>query len=104
MFLKTTVDGERAMTINKAVVMTVGLLALSLAACTTTQERVGGAGAGALAGAAVAGPVGAAVGGVGGALAGPTVSNEVGVKKKRTHRRHRTTTTPAAETAPAQSH
>ena len=57
-----------------------------LAACTTTQQRVGGAGVGAAAGAAVAGPAGAVVGGAAGAAAGPTVSRQVGVPQRRARR------------------
>jgi len=55
---------------------TLGLLAagaLALCACSTTQQRIGGAAAGAGTGALVAGPVGAVVGGAAGALGGPAV-------------------------------
>jgi hypothetical protein len=52
----------------------IALAALSLAGCSTTQERVSGAGAGALVG-SVAGPPGAVLGAVGGAIIGPSVSN-----------------------------
>jgi hypothetical protein len=51
----------------------VALLGLAAAACTTTQERVGGAAVGAGVG-AVAGPPGAVVGGAVGAVTGPTVA------------------------------
>lgn len=53
-----------------------GLLAataLALCACTTVEQRIGGAAAGAGTGAVVAGPVGAVVGGAAGAISGPTV-------------------------------
>jgi osmotically inducible lipoprotein OsmB len=68
----------------------VGLAALSLAACSTTGERFGGAGVGAVTGGAIAGPVGAVAGGIGGAIAGPSVSNAMGIPHRgRTHhRRH----------------
>ena len=52
----------------------VALLGLAAAACTTTEERVGGAAVGAGVG-AVAGPVGAVAGGAVGAVTGPTVSH-----------------------------
>jgi osmotically inducible lipoprotein OsmB len=51
----------------------VALLGLAAAACTTTEERVGGAAVGAGVG-AVAGPVGAVAGGAVGAVTGPTVA------------------------------
>lgn len=51
----------------------VALLGLAAAACTTTEERVGGAAVGAGVG-AVAGPVGAVAGGAVGAATGPTVA------------------------------
>jgi osmotically inducible lipoprotein OsmB len=51
----------------------VALLGLAAAACTTTEERVGGAAVGAGVG-AVAGPPGAIVGGAVGAVTGPTVA------------------------------
>jgi osmotically inducible lipoprotein OsmB len=51
----------------------VVLLGLAAAACTTTEERVGGAAVGAGVG-AVAGPPGAIVGGAVGAVTGPTVA------------------------------
>jgi osmotically inducible lipoprotein OsmB len=47
--------------------------ALCQSACTTTQQRVSGAGAGALVG-SVAGPPGAGVGAVGGAVFAPSVA------------------------------
>lgn len=50
------------------------LALLGLAACTTTEQRVSGAAAGAGAGALVAGPIGAVVGGAAGAISAPTVS------------------------------
>ena len=68
-----------------------GLAALSLSACSTTSERISGAGVGAVTGGAVAGPVGAVVGGVAGAVTGPTVAGDMGVPHRRYHRhwRHR---------------
>lgn len=57
-------------------ISTLGLLiagALALGACSTTQQRIGGAAAGAGTGALVAGPVGAVVGGAAGALSAPSV-------------------------------
>jgi hypothetical protein len=66
-----------------------GLVGLSLAACSTTGERLGGAGVGALTGGAIAGPVGAVAGGIGGAIVGPGVSNAMGVPHRgRRHHRH----------------
>jgi osmotically inducible lipoprotein OsmB len=63
--------------------------ALMLAGCTTTGERLSGAGVGAVGGGAVAGPVGAVVGGVGGAVAGPTVAHAAGIPHHRSAaRRH----------------
>ena len=52
----------------------VCVLALTAAACTTTEQRVSGAAAGAGAGAIVAGPIGAVVGGAAGAVYAPTVN------------------------------
>jgi uncharacterized membrane protein len=66
----------------------VGLMGLSLAACSTTGERFGGAGVGAVTGGAIAGPVGAVAGGIGGAIVGPRVSNAMGIPH-RGHRHHR---------------
>jgi uncharacterized membrane protein len=60
-----------------------GAAALSLAACNTPSEQVGGAAAGAVVGGAVAGPVGAVVGGVGGAVVGPTVARHMGIPHRR---------------------
>lgn len=51
--------------------------ALVLSACTTSESRIGGAAAGAGAGALVAGPIGAVAGGVIGVMAGPTVTSSV---------------------------
>ena len=70
-------------------IVVLGGLGLMVVACTTTQERVGGAGARALAGAAVGGPLGAAVGGVAGAVTGPTVANANGRKQNSRRRRGR---------------
>jgi hypothetical protein len=50
------------------------LVALLAAGCTTTEQRVSGAAAGAGAGVLVAGPVGAVVGGAAGAIYGPNVN------------------------------
>jgi osmotically inducible lipoprotein OsmB len=47
-----------------------------IAACNTTEQRIGGAAVGAGAGAVVAGPAGAVVGGAAGALTAPTVVRE----------------------------
>jgi osmotically inducible lipoprotein OsmB len=47
--------------------------ALVLSACSTVEQRIGGAAAGAGTGAVVAGPVGAVVGGAAGAISGPSV-------------------------------
>ncbi|HZH12468.1 MAG TPA: hypothetical protein VEZ24_19120 [Microvirga sp.] len=68
----------------------VALLGLAAAACTTTEERIGGAAVGAGVG-AVAGPPGAIVGGAVGAAVGPTVSNrvEANTRRARHHRRNR---------------
>lgn len=67
------------------IVVALGALALAggLGACTTTESRLAGAGTGAVAGAAVAGPIGAGVGGVAGAVAGPSVSRELGTSRRR---------------------
>lgn len=54
-------------------VIAAAALALGLAACTTVEQRVGGAAVGAGTGAVVAGPVGAVVGGAAGAVSAPTV-------------------------------
>ncbi|HLW93355.1 MAG TPA: hypothetical protein VKS78_18895 [Roseiarcus sp.] len=66
----------------------LGLSAMSLSACTTTQEQVGGAGTGAVAGVVVAGPVGAVVGGVAGAITGPSVARATGAHYRRYYWRH----------------
>lgn len=63
----------------------VALLGLAAAACTTTEERIGGAAVGAGVG-AVAGPVGAVAGGAVGAAVGPTVSNNVEANTRRRRR------------------
>ncbi|MBB4041413.1 type IV secretory pathway TrbL component [Microvirga flocculans] len=65
----------------------VALLGLAVTACTTTEERVGGAAVGAGVG-AVAGPPGAVVGGAVGAITGPTVARTVR-SNTRTTRHHR---------------
>lgn len=51
----------------------LAILALSLTACTTLEQRVSGAAVGAGTGAVVAGPVGAVVGGAAGAVSAPSV-------------------------------
>ncbi len=61
---------------------------LSLAACSTTGERLGGAGVGAVTGGAIAGPVGAVAGGVGGAIVGPGVSNVMGIPHRGRYYHH----------------
>ena len=66
----------------------VGLAALSLGACSTSSERMSGAGVGFVSGAVVAGPVGAVVGGVAGAVAGPTVAADMGIPHRSWRRRH----------------
>jgi hypothetical protein len=58
------------------------LLALTVGACTTTEERIGGAAVGAGVG-AVAGPVGAVAGGAVGAATGPAVSRSVSQTTRR---------------------
>ncbi len=55
------------------------MVALSLAACSTTGERLSGAGVGAVSGGAVGGPAGAVVGGVVGGVTGPAVATSMGV-------------------------
>ena len=57
-------------------VVLVMLTGLAASACTTTEQRVGGAAVGAGVGAA-AGPVGAIAGGAVGAATGPTVARGV---------------------------
>ncbi|MEI5668655.1 hypothetical protein WBO78_26850 [Bosea sp. CCNWLW174] len=52
----------------------LAVMAMGLGACSTTEERIGGAAVGAGTGAVVAGPVGAVVGGAAGAVTGPTVA------------------------------
>lgn len=49
-------------------------IAASAGACTTTDERISGAAAGAGAGVLVGGPIGAVAGGAIGAFSGPTVA------------------------------
>ncbi|MGO4408092.1 hypothetical protein AB4Z10_28040 [Bosea sp. RAF48] len=59
--------------------LTLALLfaaAIAATACSTTEQRVGGAAVGAGTGAAVGGPVGAVVGGAAGAVTAPTVVRE----------------------------
>jgi osmotically inducible lipoprotein OsmB len=47
------------------------VITLSLSACTTTQESIGGGAVGGVAGLAVAGPIGAVAGATAGAVATP---------------------------------
>ncbi len=54
------------------------LLALTVAACTTSEARLSGAAAGAGTGALVGGPIGAVAGGVIGVMAGPPVTKAAG--------------------------
>jgi hypothetical protein len=83
-------EGMARMKISFGKLLMAGLATLSLAACSTTGERLGGAGAGVVVGGAVAGPVGAVVGGVAGAIEGPTVSHAMGIPHRGRHyRRHR---------------
>jgi hypothetical protein len=67
----------------------VALAALGLTACSSTSERLSGAGVGVVAGGSVAGPVGALVGGVAGAVEGPHVANDMGVPHRGYHRHWR---------------
>src|SRR5271165_7185739 len=55
-----------------------GLAALSLAARSTTGERVSGVGVGAVSGGAGGGPAGAVVGGIVGGVTGPAVATSMG--------------------------
>jgi hypothetical protein len=54
-----------------------GGLALLLAGCNTTDQRIAGAAAGAGAGALVGGPIGAIAGGAIGAVAAPSVTGSL---------------------------
>lgn len=54
-----------------------GCLAALLGACTTTDQRIAGAAAGAGTGALIGGPIGAVAGGAIGAVAAPTVTGSV---------------------------
>jgi osmotically inducible lipoprotein OsmB len=65
-----------------AVLLVSGFAAVVLSGCTTTGERLTGAGVGAVGGGVVAGPVGAVVGGVGGAVVGPSVAHSTGVSHR----------------------
>src|SRR5271165_585656 len=58
---------------------------LSLAACSTTGERLSGVGVGAVSGGAVGGPAGAVVGGVVGGVTGPAVARSMGVPHRHYH-------------------
>jgi hypothetical protein len=53
--------------------LTVLGLSFGISACTTTEERVGGAAVGGVFGAAVAGPIGAAAGAAAGAAWTPNI-------------------------------
>lgn len=55
-------------------IATAAALLVLAGACTTTEQRIGGAAVGAGTGAVVAGPVGAVAGGAVGAFAAPTVT------------------------------
>lgn len=54
-----------------------GSLAIGLAACNTTEQRIAGAAAGTGAGALVGGPIGAVAGGAIGAVAAPSVTGSI---------------------------
>ncbi|ODT46398.1 MAG: hypothetical protein ABS59_14395 [Methylobacterium sp. SCN 67-24] len=54
-----------------------GCLAALLGACTTTDQRIAGAAAGAGTGALIGGPIGAVAGGAIGAVSAPTVTRSV---------------------------
>lgn len=58
-------------------IVLAGVLAGLLGACTSTEERVAGAAAGAGAGALIGGPIGAIAGGAVGVVAGPAVTGSV---------------------------
>jgi hypothetical protein len=59
-----------------------GSLAMLLAACNTTDQRIAGAAAGAGAGAIVGGPIGAIAGGAIGAVAAPSVTGSINKMKE----------------------
>lgn len=67
--------------------MRITILACTIAvatlagACTRTESRIGGAAAGAGAGALVLGPIGAVAGGAVGAIAGPSVTGSTGRRR-----------------------
>jgi hypothetical protein len=65
------------------------LLSTLLLAPAAAGERLGDGAMGALAGAAVAGPVGLVAGGVIGYAAGPNISARLGINRPRHHRRVR---------------
>lgn len=54
-----------------------GCVAAILGACTTNDQRIAGAAAGAGTGALIGGPVGAVAGGAIGAFAGPSVTGSI---------------------------
>ncbi len=58
-------------------IMIAAALALTAAACTTSEARLGGAAAGAGTGALIAGPIGAVAGGAVGVLTGPSLTRAV---------------------------
>jgi hypothetical protein len=62
------------------------LLSTLMLAPVAAGERLGDGAMGALAGAAVAGPVGLVAGGVIGYAAGPNISERLGINKPRHHR------------------
>jgi hypothetical protein len=57
--------------------LVAGSLAVLLAACNTTDQRIAGAAAGAGTGAIIAGPIGAVAGGAIGAVAAPSVTGSI---------------------------
>jgi osmotically inducible lipoprotein OsmB len=60
-------------TMKTSILTGLAIVALGLGACSTVEQRVGGAAVGAGTGAVVAGPVGAVVGGAAGAVTAPAV-------------------------------
>lgn len=54
-----------------------GCVAVALAACNTTDQRIAGAAAGAGTGALIGGPIGAIAGGAIGAVAAPSVTGSI---------------------------
>ena len=58
-------------------IILAAMLCVGAAACTTTDQRIAGAAAGAGTGALFAGPIGAIAGGAIGAVAAPTITGTV---------------------------